>query len=261
MVDHDPETRLHPRNTAFVLLMITLWCAGAVRAEKDSERLISTREAILRWIDCGNPEEVAQTVFGEAAEIEAFELQRFDYYEQPLGDGSLAHVFAPPGGNGSWAARPSHHFVRRDGGRLELFFESTYFSEYLVELPRFNGRYQIQVTWRADFVGGIDDEDIELAHGLRRWFWNGEEYVEAYTRIEVEESVAPAKLGVTVTWKHHDAWQAARRSWTYTVDYYDTLLRLCLDHEVPCDEVARQSGLADPDKLQVGQVLVWDSAQ
>ena len=261
MIDPRTGARLLGGYGGIALVLIAFFVPSATWAQEEPGRFVSTREAILQWIECSNPEEVARLVFGEDTEIEAIELGIYHFSVGELGDGTRVHIFEPPGGSGSWAPQPSLHFTRGEGERLELIFESSHYAEYLTELPRFNGRYQLIESWRADFVGGIDDEDVLLAGRFRLWFWNGEAYVEAYTRTEIEESTDPSKIGVTMAWKNEAAYRAARRTWTYRVVYFDTLSRICLDHEVPCDEVARQSGISDPDQIWARQVLVYDSAK
>jgi hypothetical protein len=212
-------------------------------------------------VPCDNPEEVAAVVFGGLSTDPDEPLPRVGVGTGDLGDGTRAYIFEPPGGSGSWAYRPNYHFVAEDR-RLRLIFDGDGVSTgYLTDSPKLNGRYQLVQGWRADGLGGDDDPDIELASGSKVWFWHDGALVEAYTEITVDVAKDPAKLGVTRRWAPgaEALYVAARRTWSHRVGAYDTLSQICQQFATDCAAVIRQNHLRDPDHLEVGRVLRYDS--
>lgn len=81
-----------------------------------------------------------------------------------------------------------------------LLYKSRNPSTYVTTRPKVNGRYEIEEGWRADIFNGITDDRVNLAWGAIVWFWDGTQYLKAYTEYTIQEATDPSLLGTKREW-------------------------------------------------------------
>jgi hypothetical protein len=222
-------------------------------------------EWVLSKVECDNPEYLCRKMGFDNPELyvregRAFHYKGTDFEVQPLGDGTDCYVFEPPGG----ICAVRHYFVKQRG-KMRLLYEGSW-CWFLGHKPKVNGRY---VMWEFDRYRDWSSDRRRVTTETQTdtiFFWNGSEYVEAYTKAETytdEElcSSDPVPMRTEVKWNQEakDEFLKAPRTWAYTVEYGDTLAKIARQFETDMDEIVRQNGIENPDRIFEGQALTYDS--
>jgi len=116
-----------------------------------------------------------------------------------IGNGQKAYVFYLINNSRQGVYRPSFNFVKKQD-KLKLLFSSRNLTIYATDRPKINGRYEIEEGWRADILGGINDDRVKLAWGAKIWFWTGTQYLPAYTDYIIDDATDPSLLGTKREW-------------------------------------------------------------
>jgi len=162
---------------------------------------------ILQCVPCQNPVEVSHLIWGDLV-TEEFQDEDFarlvaatdcDIVDD-IGDGQKAYVFYLLSSTRLGVYRPSFHFHKKDN-KLMLLYKSRNPSTYLTTRPKVNGRYEIEEGWRADILNGMADDRVNLAWGTSLWFWDGTQYLKAYTEYTIQEATDPSLLGTKREWE------------------------------------------------------------
>ncbi len=175
---------------------------------------------ILQCVPCQNPEEISRIIWGDLI-TEGFQEEDFsrlvsatdcDIVEN-IGDGQKAYVFYLLSGSRLGVYRPNFHFLKNQN-KLMLLFKSRNPSTYVTDRPKVNGRYEIEEGWRADIFDGINDDRVNLAWGSMVWFWDGTQYLKAYTEYTIEDATDPSLLGTKREWEEdiRSLYEAAPRT-------------------------------------------------
>jgi hypothetical protein len=249
---------------AMILLIGSVLVSGTTQNVESTElSLDQLVQHVLRCAPCQNPEDVVQIVWGEGVteDLERQDLSQLVSatdceIEEDIGNGQKAYIFYPPGGSGQWAGRPNYHFVK-EHEKLRLIFESGSQAMYATFRPQINGRYEIEEGWRADFVGGISDDRVALAWGIRVWFWAGTQYLPAYTEYTIEEATDPSLLGTKRIWEEENRllYETAPRTRTYVIQPGDTLWAICQQEDLDMADIISQNNILRPDVIYSGQIL------
>jgi hypothetical protein len=213
-------------------------------------------DAVLARVAVSNPDEACRQV-GERRDPRAPSnfSQRFDVSVQDLGDGTPVYVIQGRRGADPYAYVPSFHFVAA-GGRLQLVFDAKGApSSYVTDRPKVNGRWQIERVLEANIPSLYRKREVET------WFWEGGQYVKAFSRVHVEGAQDAKRNGTRLVWNPatREAYQEAGDRWTYTVQSGDTLSGIARKKGVSSAEIARQNGVRDAGSLRIGQVLRYAS--
>ncbi len=244
------------RPTARVALLVLVLGAppGIGADEPQAGPGASCIDAVLRKVQCSNPDEVCRTLAPGRDPRSGSNLEEvFDFRTQDLGDGTEGYVFSHRPGKDAYVYLPNFHFLR-SGDKLALFFDGHGVpATYLTDRPKLNGRYQIERVSRAD-TGLYRKREAE------RWFWNGHEYVLAFTRLAMEQAKDPKLNGVTTTWNGdaQEAYRKASTSWTHIVVAGDTLGAISKKFGVPADEIMRQNDIRNAAALRLGQQIRYE---
>jgi len=245
--------RIHT-GAAVTLLIILGAHAAAVADEPQAGPGASCIDAVLRKVQCSNPDEVCRILAPGRDPRSGSNLEAvFDFRTQDLGDGTEAYVFSHRPGKDAYVYLPNFHFLR-SGDKLVLFFDGRGVpASYLTDRPKLNGRYQIERVSRAD-TGLYRKREAE------RWFWNGNQYALAFTRLTMEQAKDPKLNGVTTTWNGdaQEAYRQASQSWTHTVVAGDTLGAISKKFGVPADEIMRQNDIRNAGSLRLGQQIRYE---
>lgn len=165
------------RAPVIATLMLWGWASQLVAGDSPP------REAV-EWIhrgapECDNPEEMALIAF----ERIWFHPGPTKHVEQErLPDGSTVVVVTPDHGAGNCHQVSEYHFEPVDGRCLLRFVSLGPATQYLVEEPKLNGRYQVE-QFLCTATGGRFDRWIRT-----RWFWSEESYRRAFeTRMDMPE--------------------------------------------------------------------------
>jgi hypothetical protein len=247
--------RIRPTARAILLLVSFAARPGLAGDEPQTGPGASCIDAVLRKVQCSNPDEVCRILAPDRDPRSGSNLEAvFDFRTQDLGDGTEAYVFSHHPGKDAYVYLPNFHFFR-SADKLVLFFDGHGLpATYLTDRPQLNGRYQIERTSRADIPGLYRKREAE------RWFWNGHEYALAFKRLTMEQSKDPQLNGVTTTW-NGDAQEAYRKtsiSWTHTVVAGDTLGGIAHRFGVSTDEIMRQNDIRNAAALRLGQQIRYD---
>jgi LysM domain len=215
-------------------------CVESLRARLGSSDVQEICDALL-----------ASSGLGSAANVDLL----FDVETQDLGDGSEAVVFRRKAGGDALASRPSLHFAR-DGDRWALAFDARGAdARYAIERPKVNRRYQIERVVEANVPGLYRKREVET------WFWTGESYARAFTRVSIREAKDAKLDGDKLLWnpETEDAYRSAGISWTYEVRPGDTLSTIAKRQGVGAAELTRQNGITATTTLRIGQKLRYES--
>ncbi len=177
--------------------------------DRDDRRMANNAltQYILQCVLCQNPEEISRIIWGDLI-TENFQEEDFSRLVSAtdcdivdnIGDGRKAYVFYLLSGSRRGVYRPNFHFIMKKD-KLKLLFKSRNLSTYVTDRLKVNGRYEIEEGWRADLFNGIDDDRVNLAWGAVVWFWDGTQYLKAYTEYTIEEATDPSLLGTKREWE------------------------------------------------------------
>jgi len=235
--------------------MLVLAAGPAAAEEESTSPSGSCLEEVRERVACSNPDEVCRLLLkGRNPKSGADLDQIFEFKRQDLGDGTEAYVFAHRPGGDAYAYLPSYHFERR-GNRLELYFDGGGLPvRYATDRPKVGGRFQIERVSVADIPGLYRKREVEV------WFWSGNEYVRAFSRVAIEGASDKKLNGTTLVWNRdtEERYKAAAPSWTYTVKSGDTLSAIARRHGVSTEEIRVQNGIRDAGSLRLGQVIRYE---
>ncbi|MGH7857823.1 MAG: LysM peptidoglycan-binding domain-containing protein [Candidatus Binatia bacterium] len=243
------------RLLASLLLLLTAFSAAVCVAAERAAPAGSCVDAILRRVPCSNPDEVCRQLLkgreaGSGATIESL----FEFRTQDLGDGTEAYVFTHRSGADTYAYVTDLHFVKQ-GDRLVLLFDGDgVAATYATDRPRVKGRYQLERKTVADIPGLYRKREVET------WFWTGEKYAKAYSRMTIDSAKDPSLNGSQIVWDREleQVYKSASPSWTYTVKAGDTLSAIGKRFGASSEEIMRQNGVRSAGSLRIGQTLRYE---
>lgn len=248
------------RHSRVAAIVLSLLLAGVCRARSQESQEsggapgVRCVDVVLRKARCSNPDEICRLLGARDPQAGSNLDAVFDFRIQDLGDGTEAFVFSHKPGADAYSYLPNFHFVRL-GEKLELLFDGRGLpTAYLTDRPRVNKRYQLERVSRADIPGMYKKREAE------RWFWTGEEYALAFTRLTVEGAKDAKQNGTTTDWKPEaqEVYKKASASWSYKVASGDTLGRIAGKYGVSTDEIMRQNDIRNAGSLRLGQTIRYD---
>lgn len=216
-----------------------------------------TSRYVLDRVECTNPGDVADLVFGSGA-VRASDVEplHLDFETRDLGDGTTVHVFMVRSPKVWWGRKPNLHFVEQ-GERLEILFDGRGKStSYWEEGYKVNGRYMLKVDWWED-EGGTASPPREMSNRRQWFFWNGNDYIPFYT-VDLFNQLDPPNI-VGVNREALDDFRRARFTWEYEAEEGDTLEDIANRFCTTPEAIMKQNDLKESLILVGGRVLSFDS--